>query len=274
MKKKLNTLVFLGLTMFPLAGFADTPVFEDISKSDLETITKEFSSNFSFTSVSPASSLGEVFGLEIGIIGGASKVPGIEGIVRKAEPAAQVDYVPHGTILIAASFPMGLGLELNYLPSIDQSELKFENKAFAVRWSLTSGFIKKSSFDFALKVHMAESKLGFTQLVSNPVPTQTEVEFSSTTYGVMGLLSKEFLFFEPYLGMGWITVDGGLRVEASDGSGFFDPSFTIGNSAKLKDSGIQYFGGFNLNLFILRIGIEAGKIFDTTKYAAKMSVAF
>jgi len=111
MKKLLLCFLFCG------SALAATPSLDNITSSDLEGISKEFSANFVHRPVSSAAPLGDIIGVEIGLIAGQTDAPKIKEISQREDPTnSDVDSLYHAGIHVAVSVPFGITGELIALP--------------------------------------------------------------------------------------------------------------------------------------------------------------
>ena len=264
MKKLLQTLSLVLL--FTASTFSQANLsLQNLSETDLENSVNDLSSLLAHTSVSPASSLGTVFGLEFGIVGGVSDVPNVKKIA--AETGESVDMLPAGALLAMVSVPMGFTIEAGFLPSLDLGDdVTFNNTAFGVKWTMTD-ILLDLPVDLALKYSMTQSELSFNQTVSS---VNTKTTYKSTVSNLSAIVSKSFAVVEPYAGIGYVSADGELSVDAT--VQIFD--FTSSQSASSKPSGTAFFAGIQANLLLIRLGYEFNKMFDATKHNVKLSFYF
>jgi opacity protein-like surface antigen len=260
----MRKLLLSVLIALPVGAFANSPGFDNIDQTDLENVINDFSAVFSHTTVSPASSLGKLFGVELGITGGMVATPGVESLSKELDATSDIASLPHVGIVAAVSLPMGFTAEANFLPSFDAEDVEFKNFGIAGKWTFTDVF-PILPVDMAVKLAMTKSELSFTQ--DQPAP-DTKVDFESDVTQLMFLVSKKFTVVEPYVGLGTASSKGKLSATAN----IFD--FTGGTSASKKVTGSQYMLGVNFNLWILKLGLETGKIFDNSKSSAKVSFYF
>jgi hypothetical protein len=251
--------------VFSQSAVADVPVFDDIDEEEMKTIIEEFGSSFSHTSVSSASSLGKIFGIEAGIVVGLVKSEGVKAIVEDVSPGTDFDSVPHAALLAGVSLPFGLGAELSFIPDVEFADIELKRHGLAFKWTLTDAFLSGWPIDLAIKAHWGNSQLAFRQ--TSP---DTEVTFEAEILGAGVIVSKDFLIVEPYAGFGLVKIDGKLSATAS----IFDAAFTTGTEGESDRTGVEYFVGVQANLLILRAAVEYGKILDNDKISAKIGLKF
>lgn len=272
---KLKILALPLACFFSLSARADLPAFNDIDADQLKTITEEFGASTAHTSVSGANSLGAIFGIEAGVIAGAVKSEGIEEIVNAVNPGEDIDViaVPHAAVLLAASFPLGLGAELTFVPDIDMQDFSIERTGIAGKWTLTDAVLSVPLLDLAVKAHYTKASMSFLQAAVGSSP-ETEVTFDAKTMGLDFMvgysLNLLLLGIDTYASIGYVSVDGTLSATAS----IFDASVTTGLSAESTQSGLDLKVGANLKLLLFKFGLEYQKILDSERYTAKISVKF
>lgn len=268
LQKLLKQLVTLSLFAGALAVQAGTPSFTAIDQNDLENVVKDFSSIFAHSTVSPASSLGTLFGIELGLIGGTVKTPNIDTLVNEASPGTSADTFPHFTLLGAISVPFGITGEFNFLPSLDTGDIKAGRTSIGVKWTITDSIVDFGPFDLAVRGFYTTSELSFSQTISS-VPAEVDVKNSIT--GLQLIASMDFVIVEPYVGFGTLSADGTVDITASGGATFFDFG---GQSASAKPTSTQYFAGIQANLLFFRLGFEYGHLFDSDRMDLKFSFKF
>ena len=259
-------VIICGLTFNLSIAHAGGPSFVSLSQDDFDTIIQDLGGLYTHTSVSPASSLGKIFGFEVGIVAGVAQVPGVEDLVAESDPTAETAALPHAGLLAAVSLPGGFKFELEALPEKDFGDVTIKNVGMAVQWTMTDSVVTLP-FDLALKLHHTTSTLGFVQDVSG---TPADVEIENTINGLQLLGSTKLGIFEPYAGLGTVKASGKMSISGSNE--FFD--FTNNQFAESDVTGSQFFAGFNLNLLIFKFGLEMGKVFDARKISTKLSLAF
>ena len=274
---KLLSLILIVFFM-ALPAYSEEPEFDAVTQDDLDKIVEDFSSMFSHTSVSPASSLGSIFGIEAGILVGAVTTPGIEDVVSETDPDNDVDSLPYVGILGSVSVPFGLGFEVNFIPKTSGEDVEFEKTGIAVKWTLTDSLFELPMFDVAIKVHRTEASLDFTQTTNNPTTSgdvETKVAFSNVVTGASVTVSVDLAIVEPYVGFGFLDSEGELDTRMSSGTIFDSTDFPSAPSKAEADlSGNEFFIGAQLNLLIFRIGAEYAKVLESERMVAKLSLKF
>lgn len=272
-----NTLIYLNfvLVLFSFSAGASDFNFNNVNEADLKKIIGDFSGNFVHTSVSGASSLGRVFGFELGLAGGISTTPGLNSLIKKSDPSAEDAHLIHGGIIAQVSVPFGLTFEGSAIPSIGNDTMKITTTNLGFRWTMTDT-IFNLPFSLALKAHTSRTSLRFATVINNSstanLPIDSKLELASSSNGLALVLSKELLIFEPYFGIGVLKSSGEFRILGS--GNIFDSSLTTEQAANASTGGIHFFGGAEVKLFFLKAGLEYSKTIDVTRVTGKLALSF
>jgi hypothetical protein len=270
MKKIILFMVFL----IPNA-YAAIPQLFNLAQKDVDNVSKELATNFVHTIVAPASSYGKIFGFEAGLMAGMTSTPELDKISSAISSSSSVTKIPTAGLIAGLSVPMGVGAELNMIPKVTKSGVSFENTSFAVKWTFTD-LIPTAPFDMAVRAHGNKSILSYSSIVKNTstgnLPVDTHATWKSSSTGYNFEMSKKLLFIEPYIGFGSVSTTTDISVSAATAVQIF--TFTNATSYKSKNSGNQYYGGLNLNLFLIKFGAEYAKIMGVTKVAGKLTLYF
>ncbi len=254
-------------TLILVSGWAQaaTLAFDQLTEEQTKSIIKEFSANFTQTSVSGASPLGDIFGFEIGVIGGLTTTDEIDKLAKSADPSLTVDKLPHASLVALVTVPFGVTLEANLVPEVGSDDFKFSNMGLAAKWSLTSSVIELP-LSLALKAHYMKTKLKFKQTVSS---VDANVDFDDTVTGAMLMVSKKFVFVEPYFGYGMVSGNGDFSVQGT--TQFFQSGVS---NYSAKQTGSHLVLGAELGLLIFKVGAEYAQLFGTSRYTAKVALSF
>lgn len=267
-------LLLLASFLFPTFLFASAPSLDNLSETEADDIAKEFAANFVHTTVSPASSLGSIFGVELGFVAGATESPTIETISKEADSSADVGALPHAGIIAGLSVPGGFTAEINFIPERNASSVTFEHTSFALKWTITNSI--PLPFDLALRLHGSSSKLSYSDTINNASTSNTDVDtsvaFETSSIGANLSASVNALVFEPYAGIGMVKTETDIKTSAATTVDIF--TFGASDSYNSKNDGTHIFVGSNINLFLLKIGFEYGKVMDLTRMTFKLSAYF
>ncbi len=261
--------MFRLIAIFALStnfAYSQTIPLENIDQQDLESIVQDFSANFHHTSVSSAASLGAIFGFEVGLILGTTTSDKLNDIAQAVDPGTEsVDSIPHAGLTLRVSVPLGFTGELTMIPGIDVDDFELDTRSIAIAWD--SSMFLNWPITLGFKYVLSDTNMKFTTEVSN-VPANAE--YDSDTSGLYVYLSKSFIIVEPYIGLGAVKGDGTLSASAS----IFDGAFTSATSASADETSTHFILGANVDLLFLNLGLEYGRLFDTSKISAKISFGF
>ncbi|MAE74995.1 MAG: hypothetical protein CL675_12950 [Bdellovibrionaceae bacterium] len=268
-------LTFFAMTLLTTAAVAQTPNLDSINESDLEDVVHDFSAVFSHSPLSSAAPLGSVFGIEAALVGGLVSTPNLERLTKENDPTSDFDQVPYLSLVGQVSLPFGITGEISFLPEVDAEDFTFKTMGLAAKWTLTETLLAGFPIDLAIRVHGTQSDLSYSQIINNASTSgavTSTIEYSNTIYGAQLVLSKNLLVVEPYVGVGFLNASGELGVNG-EGS-IFDTSYTTASQADADVSGLEYFGGMEVNLLLIRGVVQYSRVFDADKIALKLAFGF
>jgi hypothetical protein len=275
--RSLRWIAVIAAALIPAQGFSSTPTFDNITDADYDKIVRELSANFSYSSLTPASSLGGLWGFEFGVTGGVTKTPEIHTLVKRNNPNFKEDKFPHAAALARLGLPYGLTVEAMFLPKIKVSDLDLSQYSGALMWTLTDVLWDDFPLHLAVKGFLSKTSLGYKQRIQNAStlnqPVDARINFDDTLIGAQFLASKKILVFEPYLGLGYVSAKGDLSVDAATapGASIFASG---GRSATAKPTSTQLLAGLDLRLAIFSLGAEYQKSFSTDSFSGRLSFRF
>lgn len=266
-------IMILALSLISLNTQAGALLFENINEQQFKDMSKEFAANFVHTAVTPPQSLGDIWGVEVGVVFGATKSDATNKVVTSIDPDTKIEAIPHAGLMAQVSIPYGISFEGTMFPETETDDIKISTFSLAGKFTLTQELIKIPLVDIATRFHLSSSEASSktTDDVSN-VPVDSEVKFESSSWGINLSAGLNLFILKPYVGIGYVSTDTELSVESSTGT-IFDSSFTSGKSASEKHSGAHYFIGTELDLLFLHLGVEYAKVMDITKVTGKFSFA-
>lgn len=272
MKKYL--LLFIFISNKVLASSA--PSLDQLTASETGDISKEFSSNFLHTTVSPGSPLGKIFGLEIGFIGGQTTTDTINKVSKRVSSSSSFPNLYTAGLIGAVSLPLGLTSEINAIPKITTTGVSFYNYSTGIKWTLTS-LITDATFDMAIRGFYGNNELSYQTIIKNSSTlnqnVNTKVSWANSQTGYDIIFSKRFLYlFEPYVSLGQVKTNSDIKLTAASTVSIFTD--TSKSSSNAKNSGTSVTGGINLNLFLVKLGVEYQQIMGVKRFNAKMSFYF
>lgn len=263
MKKLLLSFIICG------SAFAATPSLDNITSSDLEGISKEFSANFVHRPVSSAAPLGDIIGVEIGLIAGQTDAPKIKEISQREDPTNNdVDSLYHAGIHVAVSVPFGITGELIALPETELGDVSLKNTSLGLKYTF-SELLDLPMVDLAIRGHYTSGDLNYSDRIDG---VNTTISLENSTSGFQLLGSVDLVFIEPFIGFG--TVSRETTLKASGSARIFDQTFTASQSSTVDGSSSQFLVGAQLNLLFLRIAAQYENVFDTSIISGKLSFKF
>jgi hypothetical protein len=144
--------------------------------------------------------------------------------------------------------------------------------ALSLTYDIASGKID-SSQAYTETTSETYSGISYTQAVDST--TKGEIKWSTQSLGAKAIVSKNFLFITPYLGIGLnknygsvdtsITTSGTLSLTGGGSSQSQSISITGSGSDSAGDSYVRYIGGFDINILALKLNLN-GELAD--KYYA------
>lgn len=265
------------LSFITTTANAAVPSFNSITSADYDKIVKELSANFAYSSVTPASSLGGLWGFEFGLVGGLTKTPEILALVKKNNSTFDQEKFPHGGAMLRVGIPLGFTAEAIVFPKRTISSLKIGQTSGAAQWTITDVFFSDLPVNLALKGFYSKTTMSYGQVINNSTTANTNVNatisFDDTLYGGQFLVSKKLLVFEPYLGLGYVHAKGDLGISAATApnASFFAAG---GSSASTTPTSGQLLAGLDIKLFFFTLGAEYQRAFGTSSYNGRVSFRF
>lgn len=259
----------IGLSLLlSLPAFSQIQI-NDLSKDDVEDVSKEFGANFAHTTVAAPETDG-VWGVEVGLVAGRTKSPNFSDVVdASGGDGDDFKNIMHAGLFARAHFPGEVFVEASYLPEQEFDDVKIKSKSFGLGWNAGSYF--GLPLDLAIGVERGIGEVNFHQdqdLTTSPPTPEADVKFETTTTVMWLGISKTFWFVTPYAKIGTSKIDGDLK---ADGNilGFGDSRQT-----DVSLSGKFLAAGANIELGIIKLGIEASQVQDVRRASAKLSFDF
>lgn len=258
------------LALVPWSAQAASISFTNMTREDFDRIVKEFSANSQFTTVSPASSLGQTWGLEFGVVGGLTDTPDIQEIVKRADPTVKdLDRFPHASAIAILSVPYGITAEAGFVPKITQDNVNYSQFGGALKWTMTDVVLTELPVTIAPRFFYTNTSLDFQQTISS-IPV--DVSFDNKLYGGSLMFSKKLLVFEPYIAGGYVKANADISAVGS--ATFFNTSFTSTQGASSTQDSFFYTAGLNIQLAFFVLGAEFNRAFEKNSGTAKLSFRF
>lgn len=259
----------LGILMLSWNVAAQDLTLQNLNEDDFKKVAQDFSAVFNHTSVSGASSLGRLFGFELGLVGGLTNTKRMDEVADNGSGSNQdADQLPHAELLGALTVPLGITAEVGLIPKVGDEKFKFNTFTAAVKWTPTD-ILLDWPLSVAVKAHITKTAAEFKQDIQT-VPTQFEYDNTITAFTL--LASKNFVLVEPYVGVSWLSAKGEMSVSGSPN--VFDPSFTTGMSASTSATSTGFMLGTEVKLLIFKLGVEYANLFGTSRYTGKLAFYF
>lgn len=261
--KQLILLVGLFVICLYNSANAAAPNFNNLSEGQINGVLKDFASSMYPTTVSGASSLGKLFGFELGVEVGAAESPNVDALTTE-----KVDKFPKAAFMGIVSVPFGLGAEVAILP-VKVGDFEYNYYSVGARWTITDAFSFIPFFDLKLRAQVSNGEMKFKDQIAG-VPTDVTFDHKSFAYNLT--IGKKILFIEPYLGFGHIS--GKNSLTSSGTVSIFNVSVPVTAHQDVKLSDNYYYLGAQLHLFILNLGLEWAKVYDNKVITGKLSFGF
>lgn len=257
---------YLALSLLlSFSALAADPVFDNLSKDDVEDVSKEFGGNFAHTAVAAPETDG-LWGVEIGAVGGMTKSPNFSDVIdASGGDGKDFKNIYHAGIMARVHVPFDLFLEATYLPEQDFSDVKVKSSSFGVGWNF--GRFIHLPLDIAVGFDYGKGNVKFHQDAVGTAP-ESDIKLDTKTTAYWIGVSKSFLFFTPYAKVGVSRIEGDL-----DATGQI-LGYTAATSESVSTSGSFLAVGANLQFFFIKLGIEGSQIQDARRLSGKLSFAF
>lgn len=254
------------LMMIGASSWAQTIPLNNLESGEFKDVVRDFSAVLHHSSVSGAGTLGTIFGFEVGLVGGITKTPGVNSVVKTVDPDAEASQIPHGELLGVLTVPAGVTVEAGFIPKVGGDDFKFGSFSAAVKWTPTELFFADLPFSLAVKGQFTSAKLEFKADVGG-VPVPVDYTYDSTQTAFTALISKNFMILEPYFGIGMVSGKGELSASTA--------VFTSGEfSSSESVSSMHWMVGTEVKLLVFKLGVEYANLFDTHRYTGKLAFYF
>ena len=246
----LSVLAFLGLSQ----AFADLDLTGLIgtANEDIKAVIKTFALGGDYKAVHYATPEGLIIGLDVGIEITAIKIDDkFKNALTKMgdNPAGDIPgYLPLPRLNFTKGLPMGFDVGFSIL-KIKQQGINILNYGGSLKYAILPGGPAIPAVAVRGTFHRGEY---FDKI-------------KTSTYGIEGLASMNFLFVQPFAGLGFQT-----------GKGEFDESLpgSVGLDLKPSVSQVRFFVGATLQLAFFHIAAEADFGSEIKTYSTKLSLNF
>lgn len=268
---RFNWISIVGMMTAATLGWstsAQSIPLKDLDEGEFKSLVGELSTNFLHTSVEGAATLGEIFGFEVGLVGGITKTPKINSTAQAVDSSASVPQVFHASVLGVVSVPLGFTIEAGILPKVGSEDFKVNAFSIAGKW--TPGMLLgELPVDLAAKISITK---GHAEFHTSSGGADTDYEYDSKSTALQLLVSKNFAIVEPYFGIGRVSSEGKLIASGAYATDLF--TYTGEASATASTTGTMWMLGANLNLVVVKLGAEYTRLYDTNRFSGKLSFYF
>jgi hypothetical protein len=265
MKSLMKTLTGLLLVLTTCSAWG-SPVLDSISEDDMKEVTRAMGANFTHNSMLGASKMGTVFGFQVGLVGAQTNTSKLNEIAERQ--GGKISSLYNAGLMGAVGIPFGIAFEAVLIPTLESNDAKLASQSFAVKWNIND-VIPILPVNLALRGFASNASFKFSQTVASAVQT---VENQTNVSGVQLLFSPQIPLVEPYVGVGLLSAKNKLSVTGS--TSIFDAVYTTGTSNSETVSGTQVLAGVDVNLVLLKIGVEYSQAFDNQRYGLKLGFGF
>lgn len=259
--------IITSLLFFVALQAGAVPVFTDISESDFESITKEMSANFTHSSVLGASKMGTIFGFQVGLIAAQTGTPNIDAIVKR-NAGSELPNLYNAGLMGAIGIPMGIAFEAVVIPKLTTSGASLSATSLALKYNINE-VIPVLPVNLALRGFYSNANFEFEQTVSAVLVT---VANKTNVTGIQLLLSPMLPIVEPYVGIGLLNGSNELSVTGSNP--IFAPGYSAAQSETKSVASTQLLAGVDVNLLLLKVGVEVSQSFGASRTGLKLAMGF
>lgn len=268
------------LVSAPAARAADLSL-DNINLADYEALVKEFSANSMYSTVTPASSLGGLWGFEFGVLAHQTQADDTYALVKRNNPnTAFKNKLYHAGGVLRVGLPYGFTAEGMFLPKLDFNGVKVGRWGLGAQWTITDAVLEDFPLNLAVKGFYTKTTLRYSQTINNAstgnVPVAANIDLDNNLWGFIAIASYKILVLEPYIGFGFVKAKGLLNVDAAGSVTILNSTFfgTAAKSAESKPSSSQFQVGTDLRLAFFTLGAEYARVFQKNTYTARLGFRF
>lgn len=267
-----KNIVAVGLLLSSLTAYGDARL-EELSKKDVENVSKEFATNFTHT-ISSAPSTNGLWGVEFGLVASTMSSPKLKDVIQASGgDGKDFESLYSGGGFLRIHVPFELFLESSILPTLKAADVEVGNFTFALGWNAGSFF--NLPFDLAFGYDVSNGETSFSQTVRDTITSlegTAKVKLETRTQKAWVGVSKKILVFTPYAKIGVVNMDSDLSANASVNFDFLD--YSSSQKESVKKSSTYWAVGLQTDLSVLSIGVEAMSALGNNRYAAKFGFSF
>jgi hypothetical protein len=278
--RRIAALAVIGASTIQSANAADLSL-DNINLADYDALVKEFSANSMYSTVTPASSLGGLWGFELGALAHMTIADDTLALVKRNNASTSFqNKLYHAGALLRVGLPYGFTGELVYLPKLKFGGVSVGRWGIGAQWTITDAILEDFPVNLAVKGYYTKTTLTYSQTVNNAstsgAAVTANIGLDNSLWGVMALLSYKIFILEPYVGIGYVKAKGTLNVDAAGSVTILNTTFFGANakSAQSSPSSAQFQIGSDLRLAFFTLGAEYAKVFDKNTYTARLGFRF
>lgn len=256
----------LGFQLSLPTQAATPPQLQNLSLPQVDSVFEVFGADLIFRPLEPASSHVDIFGLSFGVVAGVTSTKKVKDQIS----AVTINQIPAGDIYVGLHGPFGLALELGFIPALDVKDITLEQYGGDLKWTINKVFFGDIlPFDIALRGMYAGARVTYKQTISGIADV---IGYNTTLYGFNLSVSKQFLFIEPYVGLGWVGQE--AKLSNTGTLQLFNTAVSLTNTLEKNLSSVWFYGGAQIHLFFANITAEYSNTFGVPTYAGKLGFKF
>ena len=256
---------WLLVVIFPLSALAE-PQFLNLDEEDMKVITKGMGANFVHNSMLGASKMGTIFGFQVALVAAQTETPKMHDLAK--EQGGELKNLYNAGLMGAVGIPFGIAFEAVIMPTYKSDEANLKSNSFGLKWNIND-VIPILPVNLALRGVMSDAEFTFSQTVGG---NTARIKNTTTTSGIQLLFSPQLPLVEPYVGVGMISAKN--KLEYTGAGQIFQPSYTTAREKSETVSDTQVLAGVDVNLLLLKIGLEYSKAFDNSRVGFKLGFGF
>ena len=267
MKELLFALFLVGVmgTSSAYGQFNETIFLNNFGQKKFDDVSKDLGAALSFTTNSGGASLGELWGVELGLVLGLTDASKIERIAREnSGDDSNLGYLIYGGLIAGVALPFGIGFEANIIPELETSNVSLSNFAIAARWEITNRIPLVGSFSplkLALRASYGDSNFKYQDSTE-----KANIDIKNTE--IAAIAGFNLFLVEPYISLGYIKTSADLHAESKR-----EESDSFGVSLDSDLDATKFTAGILFKLTVLRLGFEYARFnTDVNRYTAKLSI--
>lgn len=246
--------------------------FTCFDQEDADKVFTDLTSAFAPTTVSGASSLGKIYGVELGLVVSASRAPNNQEVIESYGSDFEIPGIPMAGISGIVSLPFGIGVESTFVPKVDLGDDgSFESFNIGARWTITDVF-PMGLLKVAVRTSLIKSKATFNYEEEGSIlgTVNESAEFDVEVFEVGAAIGLNFRVVEPYIGASDLQARGSVFAQGTSSNNV--PIDDVDQSAEAK--GLRVYGGVLFKLPLFRIGAEVAQFDDVERASVKFAFKF